>query len=554
MEGQANPICEKLAKVVGADHVHGCGETLPEHTRTLIPGAVEPLAVVFPGSTQEVQAIVRLAGEEGVPLWPVSGGRNWGYGTRTPGLAGAIVMVLRRMNRILEVDPELAYAVLEPGVSYLQLHEHLQAQGIQLMVDPTDSTPHGSVIGNALERGVGETPYGDHFGNLCGFQVVTPEGEVLETGGGPENLSTRHTYKWGTGPYLDGLFSQGNFGVVTRAGIWLMPVPEHYESVAFGLTDPADFPRLIDTLRELSLSGVLATKLHVLNDFVTLSVIGPYPRELLGQGETRLSDEARATMRARHGYKTWSFVAGLYGSPGKVAVAKGDLKRRLGALGNLRFLADGRAARLVGLSDRLKRWREGGPLARLAARAITRAIGVSPEVLAVAPHAHAMLRGVPTEHFLRHAYMKVPKPPPGADIDPTRDGVGLIWLAPAVPFTSGHVDAVRDLGRRLYREHGFDDYLALIMVNPRTVVALFSIYYDREDEAEVTRAQELYATLRDACLERGYQQYRTSAVGSRRVLDCAPEVRAFADRLKAAVDPAGVLAPGRYGVGLPADS
>lgn len=545
-----HPICERLATIVGPEHVHGSEAQLEPHTRTLIPRAEHPAAVVFPASTAEVQAIVRLAAAEGVPLWPVSGGRNWGYGTRTPGLAGAVVMVLRRMDRIVAVDPELAYAVIEPGVSYRQLHEHLEAEGYALWVDPTDSTPNGSVIGNALERGVGETPYGDHFGNLCGLQVVTPEGEVLETGGGPENLATRHTYKWGTGPFLDGLFSQGNFGVVTRAGVWLMPRPEHYQSVAFGLRDPADFPRMIDVLRDLSLDGVLATKLHVVNDFVTLSVVGPYPRELLGPGETHLSDAARATMMARHGYASWTFIAGLYGSRGRVAAARADLRRRLGALGSLDFLGDGLAAHLEGLAARLAAWQRGGALARLAARVVTGLIGASPEVLAMAPHAHAMLRGVPTERFLRHAYVKAGPPPPGEDLDPARDGVGLIWLAPAVPFTGRHVDEVRALGRRLCRDHGFDDYLALLMVNPRTVVALFSVHYDKADPAEVARAEAWYAALRDACLERGYQQYRTSATGSRHVLDCAPEVRSFADRLKAAVDPAGVLAPGRYGVGI----
>lgn len=101
-----------------------------------------------------------------------------------------------------------------------QLSAHLREHGSKLWLDCTDSTPEGSVIGNALERGVGYTPYWDHFGNLCGLEVVLPTGEIVRTGGGPPNSLTWHTYKWGTykwgtGPYLEGLFSQSNFGIAT---------------------------------------------------------------------------------------------------------------------------------------------------------------------------------------------------------------------------------------------------------------------------------------------------------------------------------------------------
>ena len=74
-------------------------------------------------------------------------------------------------------------------------------------------------MGNALERGVGLTPYADHFGHLCGLEVVLADGSIVHTGGGGgPRCKTWHTHKWGTGPYLEGLFSQSNLGIVTRAG------------------------------------------------------------------------------------------------------------------------------------------------------------------------------------------------------------------------------------------------------------------------------------------------------------------------------------------------
>jgi hypothetical protein len=75
----------------------------------------------------------------------------------------------------------------------------------------------GSVIGNTVDRGVGYTPYGDHFGMHCGFEIVLPNGEVMRTGmGAMPGSNTWQLFPYGFGPYADGLFTQSNFGIVTK--------------------------------------------------------------------------------------------------------------------------------------------------------------------------------------------------------------------------------------------------------------------------------------------------------------------------------------------------
>jgi 4-cresol dehydrogenase (hydroxylating) len=82
----------------------------------------------------------------------------------------------------------------------------------------------GQCDGATLERGAGYTPYGDHFMMQCGTEVVLADGEVVRTGMGalPGN-NTWQLFKHSFGPYLDGIFTQSNFGVVTKIGKWLMP-------------------------------------------------------------------------------------------------------------------------------------------------------------------------------------------------------------------------------------------------------------------------------------------------------------------------------------------
>lgn len=73
---------------------------------------------------------------------------------------------------------------------------------------------------------MGYTPYGEHFIVQCGMEVVLPNGDLLRTAmGGVEGSNSWQVFKWGFGPYVDGLFTQSNFGIVTQMGLWLMPKP-----------------------------------------------------------------------------------------------------------------------------------------------------------------------------------------------------------------------------------------------------------------------------------------------------------------------------------------
>lgn len=117
-------------------------------------------AVVCPREVTEVQEIMKLCNELLVPVWPISIGRNVGYGGAAPRVRGSVSLDLgKNMNRVLQVSEEGAYALLEPGVTFFDLHKYLLNHNSKLMVDVPD-LGGGSIIGNTVERGVGYTPYG----------------------------------------------------------------------------------------------------------------------------------------------------------------------------------------------------------------------------------------------------------------------------------------------------------------------------------------------------------------------------------------------------------
>ncbi len=536
----------EMRAAVGSEHVLLESEALARYSCDTIPWQRTCSAVVYPSSRDEVCAIVKIAAQHRLPVWTFSKGKNWGYGATMAAENGAVILILERMNRIVEVNEELAYAVIEPGVTYQQLSDHLSSRGIKLWADCTDSTPEGSVLGNALDRGLGHTPLGDHFGNLCGLEVVLADGQVIQTGAAPPDSPAWHTFKWGTGPYLEGMFSQSNFGIVTRAGIWLMPEPEAFQAFLCEVEQEESLPHVVDSLRRLALAGALRGTAHLINDVLCLSMLMQYPHELR-QGQPCLSDDARRDLRSRLGVTPWSLTSGLYGTAAQVRANRALIRRELKPYGKLTFIDRRELASLEWRIRLIKRTQHIRFAGRLVKNCL---IGQEPlEMLDLVRHAVSILQGVPSEFVVRFAYFKSRQGRPLSDVNPVRDGCGLIWFAPIVPLTGSQVNRVLDLCRPVFREHGFDFSVSLIVVNPRSAVLLMEIFYDKADSAETARARVLYQQLYDLTLRAGYQEYRTNVANMHRLLEPVPQYQRLLDSMKRAVDPCGTLAPGRYGIG-----
>lgn len=535
-ENFAEALAE-ISQIIGAEHLIHNSEEVRQKSQDIIPKTHRAIAFASPGTIAEIQKILAVAKRYQLPLWPVSQGKNWGYGGASPSQENSLILVLSRLNRIVEVNSELAYAVIEPGVTFRQLHDYLRENNIPLWIDCTDGPPEGSVMGNSLERGVGETDYGDHFGNVCGLEVILPDGSLLRTGGGPlQNFRSWNTYKWGVGPIIDGLFSQSNFGIVTQMGVWLRPKPEKFLSCIFELKNPQDFPRLIDGLRNLQLQGVLQSKVHLINEVATRAVaVEDYqnPEDTL------------------HGYKipSWSFAAGVYGSAAQMKAATQAIRKVLGPLGALQFIGEGKLKVVAALSRTLRSWKKTQGLSQTADWFCRQLLGKPLPLLELLPHVHAIEQGYPSDHFVRHAYLKSKTTKPQAgDIDPVRDQCGLVWFGPMVPLTGSEVTSLLTLVEPLFQQYQFEMYVALMVGNPRTAIVLLSIFYDKSDLAETARAESLYFALGKTTQAQGYQQYRTSTLYMNQIMNSAPEFQAFCQKLKTAIDPEGIIAPGKYGI------
>jgi FAD/FMN-containing dehydrogenase len=223
------------------------------------PNELIPSAAVGPDRVEQVQDIVRIANEFRIPLYSISTGKNFAYGGPSPNVRGSVVVDLKRMDKVIEVDDKRHFAVVEPGVSYIDLYQYIQERGLKVWIDTPDPG-WGSPIGNSLDHGIGYTLgfYRDHFGAHCGMEVVLPSGEVMRTGmGALPGSKSWHEYKHGFGPDPAGLFGQGNFGIVTKMGFRLMPQPEHWRTGMVRVPKRADLIPLIEAVNYLSDLGII---------------------------------------------------------------------------------------------------------------------------------------------------------------------------------------------------------------------------------------------------------------------------------------------------------
>ncbi len=512
---------------VGPAHVVVEPQALAQAGTATFHTSARATAIVRPGICDEVQQCVRIANRFRIPLYPISTGKNWGYGSRAPARDG-VLLELSRLNRIVDFSEPLGYVTLEPGVTQRQLHAFLLEQRSKLWMDATGSSPDCSVIGNTLERGFGHTPMGDHCSHACGFQVVLPTGDVVETGFSRfPHARSGALSRWGVGPALDGLFSQSNLGIVTRMSVWLMPAPECFQAFVFQSDRP--LAPIIDALRPLRMNGTLRGVMHIGNDYKVLSGTERFPWAETG-GRTPLDEQTMIRLRREMGISKWSASGGLYGTRGQVREARATLRRALaGNVDRLQFVGE----------------RKLTFLRRIEApyRAITRRTDLQ-RALTFLPPLLDVLQGTPTDGFLASSYWR--KKTTSKTLNPDVDRCGLLWCSPVAPMRGEDVTRVTDLAREIALRHGFEPLISISLINERMTISTVALTYDREAAGEDARAMACYQELMGRLTEQGYPSYRLNVAsmhyGDAGGVEYGNALRA----IKAALDPNGILAPGRY--------
>ncbi|MBN1239630.1 MAG: FAD-binding oxidoreductase [Gammaproteobacteria bacterium] len=501
----------QLADVVGADWVFTDEETMDTYRDAYSPlrGEEEEKyasAAVAPTTVEEVRQIVRIANRYSIPLYTISTGRNLAYGGSAPVYSGSVVLDLKRMNRILEVDEDLAYALVEPGVSYFDLYRHIRERGVKLWIDCPDPG-WGSLIGNALERGAGRTPlpYRDHFGAHCGMEVVLGNGDVLRTGMGalPEAGPNWQAFPYGAGPLADGLFAQSNYGIVTKMGFWLMPEPEASMTGAIRARRHDDIIPLVRMLAHLQYAGIVNC-LFSLNSPVFQSPMDARKSALLDRadgGSAAEWDDYAGSL----GTHFWETRLRFYGPLNVIEAQWEHVKARLGTIEGVE-LTDGDVMRFPLTDDQIRRL--GDPAT----------FGV-----------------------------------PSLSVFTSQAGTtGHLDASPMLPHSGEALLEAHKVYLREYRDAGVPMTLGFAMSYHTRAFIMFQGINLTLDQEENARARALYERLIRVSGDRGWGIYRAHAAFMDQLMATYSyndhALMRFNETLKDALDPNGILSAGRYGI------
>jgi len=486
---------------------------------------------LIPKEGCDLKKIVLIANKNKTSLYPFSCGHNWGYGGSTPVQDGCVILDLSQLNSIISFDSELGLITVEPGVTTGQLDAYLIKHQLPFMTPITGAGPHCSLMGNALEHGYGLNPYADHFASVMALEVILPDGSIYKKAFSfEEDETTFPVYKWGVGPYLDGLFSQGNFGIVTKMTIALAPKFNNISSVMLKIDSDQQLITLIPHLREVlqSVGGVLGpikiTNLHRVNaikklfpnaDSNNFSIFSKKAERKLQQLE--ISD--------------WLATFAIYSDAKVIQAVKSVIKHKLKAyVSNISFANSRELSymknmlRLIKPNKKINSW--------------LTSIDQLEKLLNT-------FSGHPNEDALFVPYLKTNEIPK-TELNPDRDNCGLIWFTPLVAMKEYDVKTYLETVRSVLLAHKIEFLVTMTSLSNYCFDSTIPIVFDKTKPNEIENANNCYRALFMACQEKGFIPYRLPIEYMDLVVDQAHPHWKLVKQIKSAIDKFNIIAPGRY--------
>jgi glycolate oxidase len=258
----------ELAAIVGGSYVKDDPESLITHSYDGTPMLQSlPDAVIYPGSTEQVSEVMKVLAKHRVPVISRGSGTNLCGGT-VP-VQGGVVMVMHRMNRIIEVDLDNLTAVVQPGLITKSFIAHVESLGLFYPPDPS-SMAISTIGGNIAEcsGGLRGLKYGTTKDYVLGLEAVLASGEIIRTGG----KLMKDVAGYDLTKLLVG--SEGTLAIVTEATLKLVPPPKHKKTMLAMFKNIYDAARTVSKIIE---SRIIPSTLEFL-DNATVQVVDDYAR------------------------------------------------------------------------------------------------------------------------------------------------------------------------------------------------------------------------------------------------------------------------------------
>jgi 4-cresol dehydrogenase (hydroxylating) len=455
--------------------------------------------VVYPKSVSEIQSIVRLAGDKKIKLYPISQGKNWGFGSKLAVENDCIIIDFsRHMNNIRKVDCSLGYAVIEPGVTQEQLANYLKINNTKLLLDVTGSGKDTSIVGNILDKGVGYNNTRAEI--LLYFEVVLANGELLSTGAIYNNESG-YLAPYTIGPDLKGLFTQSNFGIITSACIKLRKIPEYQKSFVLLLKNKISIDSPLIKLRELKQDGVINCVTHAFNN-------------------TRIKSISKSGSFFNH---SWIILGNVAGIKIKAKNEAKIINKALKPYGTVVFFD----------SFRIQLIR------KLFGIVLNKNLKI---LLNIAETINNFNTGIPSSDGIKTIFSE--------DNPDNSSSIGFIFLAVVFPVDISSINTCINICNKRSKEFSAEIAISLNLISEYCLEGLISIQFNRLSKSETKNIHNLSKILLNDFLDNKIAPYRVNINDMECLFTRDPHLSYWnlIKELKAFIDPNNIISPKRYNV------
>lgn len=521
---------DEFVNILGEENVVTDKEYLSIAGQTTYQTSQCIVVTLLPNTVAELRECILIAQKYKLPVYTISQGKNWGYGSRVPVTDNSILIELKKLNKIVDYNEKYAYITVEPGVTFNEAFNFLRKRKSELIISTTGGSGDASLIGNVLERGIGTGLYADRFNFVCGFEALLPNGEIIATGFEKHgDTQTGKLYRWGAGPYIDGLFSQSNLGIVTKMTIWLMKAPQ-YLSIAFYKASGENLGLLVDKLQSLSMEGFIRPTFTLYNDIRIISSLMQYP---FSQNDPKQTDSDSLMQQIRKNIPALGNMVGDWNgeisfrsiNEEQVNVQESIIKQEFkDIINDLTIVTLSKEEIMLNFSQHYLA--DNKNLAQPSLKSF-------------------LLRkytGIPDSTAIRQTYWRKRKTIPD-NLDPDRDKCGMIWICPIIPFSADDALKAVDLIKTVLKKYHFEPAISFQFTSERCINIIGSFNWDRDIKEEDETAIQCYSEINDLLFQAGYFSYRNTTLSFQKTNKVNDT---FLSLLKKAIDPNNIFSPGRY--------
>lgn len=498
---------KKMVDLFGVDQTQFNKDKIEEYLQNVCAAKRKVLGVLFPCSEPEVLQIIALSLTNQIPLYPISKGQNYGLGSRLPVEDEHVIVDLSRMNRILHFDADLGVICVEPGVSQQDAAEYLQAINANFILNVTGSSAYSSLIGNAIERGVGH--YGSRVSEVINFDIILGNGDKISTGlFHPDKNASFYSYPYGLGCDLKGLFFQSNFGIVTSMTIRLLPKTQCTAIITLEKNSSTPLEIFIDQLKFLKQRNLLPENLHISNKMRRLSVVTP-----LIARELKLSINKANDIANEHIQSDWAASVSLRGEASVLEAQIKCISKLIGGNAKISILFDPDPDKMT---DSFLRAIKG---------TIGHSLGIpcSDALLSLGYEFNTLLNG-PLE----------------------QSDIGTLFIIPVLPFRGHDVLKVVDYVTQQFKQYQFEPYMTFNLVEHINIEGVINLVFSKTDEYSTKKAHACVNEVTSTLERLGYPPMRLSIFQESNFLTEENNKKKIQKQLKKILDPDNIIARGRY--------